>query len=210
MELTYTVRGADGKEYGPVTLSQIGAWVQEGRLSAQQEVKRSDMEHWASAVDFTELQPLFASVASAPSTATPPAAAAASPATLRQLKSGGSWFYWIAALSLINSVAAFSESSWRFIIGLGATQVFDALGGRIGGGGKLVALALDLLAAGVFILFGVFGLKGHAWAFIVGMILFAVDGLVFIVVQDWLGVGFHCFVLYCLFRGFQACRVLKP
>jgi hypothetical protein len=27
-------------------------------------------------------------------------------------------------------------------------------------------------------------------------------------VRDWLGVGFHGFVLYCLFRGFTACQQL--
>ena len=209
MELTYMVRGADGKEYGPASLEQVSGWVREGRLPAQQEVKRSDMEHWACAGDFTEFQPLFAPAA-VPVTASPAAPSAKlTPAMAGQLKSGGSWFYWIAALSLINSVAAFSGSHWRFIIGLGATQVFDGLGSGMGSGGKVVALVLDLLAAGFFVLLGVFGLKGQAWAFLVGLGLFALDGLVFVMAQDWLGVGFHVFVLYCLFRGFQACRAMK-
>ena len=59
MELTYKVRGADGKEYGPVTLEQLGTWVRERRLIPHQEVKRSDMEHWAPAGSFTEFQGLF-------------------------------------------------------------------------------------------------------------------------------------------------------
>jgi hypothetical protein len=33
--------------------------------------------------------------------------------------------------------------------------------------------------------------------------------LLFLLVQDWLGLGFHAFVLFCLLRGFQACRELK-
>jgi len=72
-----------------------------------------------------------------------------------------------------------------------------------------VALVLDLLAAGVCALFGVFANKGQMWAFVVGMILFALDGLIFLLVQDWIGVAFHVFILYCLFRGAQACRQLK-
>lgn len=215
MELTYMVRGADGKEYGPVTLEQLNKWIQEGRLPAQQEVRRSDMEYWAMAGDFLELQPVFGSLNSpaagsgtaAAGSAT--AAAQADPATAAQLKSGASWFYWIAGLSIINSIAAFSGSTWRFIVGLGVTQIFDALGTDFGSSGKVIVLVLDLLATGLFILFGVFAHKAHTWAFLVGMVLFGLDSVVFLKAQDWLGVGFHVFVLYFLFRGFQACRRLK-
>jgi hypothetical protein len=83
------------------------------------------------------------------------------------------------------------------------------LGSQVGAAGKGVALVLDLLAAGVLVLFGFFANKGHAWAFIIGMILFALDGVIFLLAQDWLRVGFHAFVLFCLVRGFLACRELK-
>jgi len=90
----------------------------------------------------------------------------------------------------------------RFIIGLGFTQVIDyELGGT-------TALLLDLLIAGLFVLFGVFATKGHRWAFVVGMVLFALDGLILLLRSNWLGVAFHVFVLYCLFRGFTACQRL--
>ena len=221
MDLTYMVRGADGKEYGPATLEQLSGWVQEGRVPAKQEIKRSDIDYWVPAGDYSELQPAFgisspAGAPAAPVAATGTGTQTAPAATLQRqagavalVKSGGSWFYWIAGLSLINSISAFAGSTWRFIVGLGITQVFDAFGHSLGTGGKGVVLALDLLAAGLFILFGVFAVKGHAWAFIVGMVLFALDGLVFLLVKDWIGVGFHVFVLYCLFRGFSASRQIR-
>ena len=212
MELTYTVRGADGKEYGPVTTEQITGWIREGRVTSQQSVRRSDLDTWAPAQDFVELKSLLAPVGATnvASSANPTVAAAPTDAVAAaQLKSGASWFYWIAGLSLINSISAASGSSWRFIVGLGITQIFDEFGNQIGSGGRWVALVLDLLAAGVFILFGVFAHKAHSWAFIVGMILFALDGLIFLLGSDWIGVAFHGFVLYCLFRGLQACRSLR-
>jgi hypothetical protein len=46
-------------------------------------------------------------------------------------------------------------------------------------------------------------------AVMVGMVLFALDGLIFLLAQDWLGVGFHALVLWWLFRGFGACRQLN-
>ncbi len=210
MELTYTIRGADGNEYGPVTLEQITAWAREGRVQSQQEVRRSDMEHWSPAGSFSELHPVFAVPAgvaapSIPATPTP----LRDQATKAQLKSGASWFYWIAGLSLINSIAAFTGSDWRFILGLGITQVFDAFGRDLGSGGKAMVLTLDLLSAGALVLFGVFAHKRHLWDFVVGMVLIALDGLIFLIAQDWLGVGFHVFVLYCLFRGAKACRELN-
>src|SRR5690242_671800 len=109
MELSYTVRGADGNAYGPVTLEQITAWVREGRVQAQQGVKRSDMDHWSAAGGFSELQAAFPPAAdvSVPvgDTAT---AAPNDPVAERHLRSGASWFYWIAGLSLVNSIAAVS------------------------------------------------------------------------------------------------------
>lgn len=220
METTYTLRAADGQEYGPATLDQLIGWVREARMNQDTELRRSDMQHWSRAGDFAELQSIFPAAAASPApmpqtTAAnqgfPSIAGAGSddPVAVAQLKSGASWFYWIAGMSLINSIAAATGSDWRFIVGLGATQIFDAFGAGFGGAGKAVTLALDLLAVGLLVLFGIFGYKRHLWAFIVGMGLFALDTLVFLLVKDWLGVAFHVFVLFCLFRGFTACRALR-
>ena len=217
MELTYSFRATDGQEYGPVNLDQISGWIGEGRVLAQNEVRRSDMEHWARAEDFTELKAAFPSVA-APVTPRPigtaagniaPALKVSDTATLAQLSSGASWFYWIAGLSLINSISAVSGSDWRFLLGLGLTQILDAVGTEFAGAGKFVAFALDLLVAGVFILFGVFAHKRHLWAFIAGMVLFGLDSIIFVLAKDWLGIAFHAFALYRLFCGVQACRELN-
>ncbi len=215
MELTYLVRGADGKQYGPASFEELSSWIRDGRVPAHQEVQRSDMQHWAAAGAFTEFQPLFGAqqspAAAAPTAvaAAPATSAKADPATIAQLRSGGSWFYWVAGLSLVNTIAALSGSDWRFIVGLGITQMFDGFASQMASGGKIVALVLDLLAAGVFVGFGVFANKGHTWAFIVGMVLFALDGLIFLLVKDWIGVAFHAFVVYCLWRGLTACRELR-
>ena len=135
---------------------------------------------------------------------------AADPVLGKQLKDGGSWFYWIAGLSLVNSVLALSGSGMSFILGLGVTQIFDGLAQGMGSGaGLAVAVVLDLLAAAVFVFFGVFANKRHTWSFVVGMALYALDGLIYLIAQEWLGIGFHAFVLFCLFRGFKACRELN-
>ena len=123
-------------------------------------------------------------------------------------KSGARWFYWIAALSLITSLIALSGNQWGFIVSLGVTQLVDALANNAGGGAKIVALVFDLMAVGAFALIGYFASQKHAWVFVAGMAAYALDGLLFLLVQDWLAIAFHAFALYGIFGGYQACKRL--
>ena len=110
------------------------------------------------------------------------------------------WFWWIAGLSIVNTVLIHSGSDTSFIVGLGFTLVADALFREV----MAIALAFDILAVGVFIALGFFAQKGHLWAFITGGILYLFDGLIYVYFQDWLPVAFHAYVLYSLFRGFRS------
>jgi len=163
--------------------------------------------------------PTFGPVPSAPLTTTtqpsarsaPRAGTPASPARERlerQRRSGALWFYWVAALSLVNSVAVLTGQQWRFIIGLGITQLADALAARTGHGGVTVAL-MDAAVIGGFVLLGRFALRGRLWAFGVGAAFYALDGLIFLAVRDWVGVAFHVFVLVMTVRGLAAARRLS-
>jgi len=208
MDINYTVRGADGKEYGPVSLEQLTKWIDEGRLTPKQQVRRTDMEHWAEAGEFTELQPLFVPATSeaAPAAVNRGAAAQPDAVALSHIKSGASWFYWIAGLSLINSISEFSGGSWRFMFGLGITQILDRFTGVFGGAAAAVALAIGLLAAGFLVACGVFASKGRSWTFLVGLVFIGLDGIASVLTASWLGVALHALVLFYLFRGFQASR----
>ena len=223
MNHTYQVVGADGQVYGPVSLEELRQWAQEGRINETTQLYRSDQTAWQPAAAFPELGLPAATPSAAPAavrvvtpTATPAsaapiAAAGPSPASLapvlQQVKSGAGWFYWIAGLSLVNTIASLSGSGWGFIIGLGVTQVFDAIAGAAGGGGKFIAIGLDAVVLGIFVLFGFLAGKCKGWAFLVGMILYALDGLIFLVMADWMATGFHVLALFFMFKGWQACRV---
>lgn len=130
-----------------------------------------------------------------------------------QHMAGANWFFWIAGLSLINSVLSVSGTEWAFIVGLGITQfidaVFVAVAESAGDGVKLVALFLDVVAAAVFVLFGVLSRQRHLWAFVTGMVLYSLDGLLFLLVQDWLSIGFHAFALLGIYGGLRASRALR-
>jgi hypothetical protein len=152
--------------------------------------------------------------ASSPSTTRPaaraasPAAGAAREALESRRRSGALWFYWVAALSLVNSVVALTGQEWRFIIGLGLTQLADAVAAK-GGHSLVLVAAVDAAVIGGFLVLGRFALRGHLWAFLVGAIFYALDGLLFLVVRDWVGVAFHVFVLVMTIRGLDAARRLS-
>jgi hypothetical protein len=151
--------------------------------------------------------------APAPGPSAPPAPASARAAAgtrevlERHRRGGALWFYWVAGLSLVNSLAALGGQHWRFILGLGVTQFADALAARSGHGLAIVAL-VDAALVGGFVLLGRCAQRGQVWAFGVGAAFYALDGLIFLAARDWIGVAFHVFVLVMTVRGLDAARRL--
>jgi hypothetical protein len=113
----------------------------------------------------------------------------------RRRRLGAGWFYWVAGISLINAVITLAGQHWRFIIGLGTTQPATGRAVRTGRGWP-PALLLDLVLIGGFMLLGYLALQGQRWPFVVGIA----------VARNWIGLGFHVFVLVMVFKGLQAAR----
>jgi hypothetical protein len=131
-------------------------------------------------------------------------------------KGGISNFYWIAAMTVINSLANSFGGGIYFVIGLGATLFIDGIAGALAK--ELVQYAIVIKAIGfvltagvaaIFALFGYFGIKGHRWVIIVGMLLYGLDALLMLVFKDWLGFGFHLFFLFGLWNGLRASDQLR-
>lgn len=51
----YKIIGADGKEYGPITLAQLKQWVAEGRLNQQSKVLPDGATDWTTVAQLPEL-----------------------------------------------------------------------------------------------------------------------------------------------------------
>lgn len=111
---------------------------------------------------------------------------------------GAGWFWWIAGLSVVNSIAAHLGLGIGFLFGLGVTQVVDAVVPLP------VAIAVDAAAAGVFFAFGWMARRRHTWAFIVGATLYVLDGLIMVPLQLWFAAAFHVFALVGIFGGMRA------
>jgi hypothetical protein len=125
----------------------------------------------------------------------------------RRRRLGAGWFYWVAGISLLNALITLAGLHWRFIVGLGTTQVATGLAVRAGRGWA-TAILLDVVLIGGFAVLGYLALQKHLWAFAVGIAVYGLDGLIFLAVRNWIGLGFHVFVLVMVFKGLQAARQL--
>jgi len=145
----------------------------------------------------------------APSPSSENARAAERLAWEQRLNGSAKWFYWIAAFSVVNAGLTVSGANLRFIIGMGVTDVVAAIGQRAGGAGVMAALVVTAFVAGLCGLFGYLGLRKHVWVFWVGMLLYALDGAILLLLQDFLSAAFHGWVLFNLFQGVKALKHLK-
>ncbi|MEP7336687.1 MAG: hypothetical protein ABI977_02900 [Acidobacteriota bacterium] len=129
----------------------------------------------------------------------------------QRLNSAASWFYVLAALSVVNSLIATFGGTIRFIFGLGITSVVDAIiaGTEVGAAGTIISLVFTLAMAGLFVVFGFLSKKGYHWAFIIGMVIYLLDGLLLLLPGDYLGAAFHAYVLFRLYQGLAASRKLS-
>ena len=134
----------------------------------------------------------------------------------RRMKYGAYNFYWIAGLSLANSLFFLFIKRSSFVVGLGITQFLDTLSHNIAVSNpnsvlliRLVGLLPDLFICSVFVLCGVLASKGLRWAFIAGMLLYGLDAILTLVSPDFIGFGFHLFFSWYLFTGLQALDSLK-
>jgi hypothetical protein len=114
------------------------------------------------------------------------------------IRSKASWFFWIAGLSVINTIL--SANGGYFIVGLAVSQVIDAIVIEETGS---INYFISLFAPTIFALIGYFAFNLNRWAFIAGAILYLLDSLIYLYAQEWFAAAFHLFVLYKLYQGYR-------
>ena len=119
-----------------------------------------------------------------------------------EITRGARWFWWIAGLSVVNTVMIHSGGDINFVIGLGFTMMADAVFQSY----KVIAFGIDAVALGVIFGLGWFAGKGHLWAFVVGAVLYGLDALIYVYFQDWMSVAFHGLALFYIIKGAGALR----
>ena len=118
------------------------------------------------------------------------------------VQSAARWFWWIAGLSLVNTIMAMSGSNTNFVMGLGFTAVSDALFAAHKG----IGLVIDAVALGFFIFVGFQAKQGKLWAFYLGIAAYVLDALIYAIAQDWMPVAFHALAIYFIVKGVKSLR----
>lgn len=123
------------------------------------------------------------------------------------ITSAARWLWWVAGLSLINTIVTISGTDLGFQLGMGITQITDAM---------LVeeylsaALVIDVVVIGFLFAMGWLAQKGHLIGFILGGGLYLLDMVVYLLCAYFMPilagivlipVLLHGYVLYRLFQG---------
>ncbi len=135
MDFSYKIIGADGREYGPVTVDELKGWIREGRAAGQTQVWRSDLETWRPAAAYDEFAFELASVP------LPSAPAAPWPLELGSCLAGG------ARLMAANLGLFLAVTALAFLIELAVSAIpilggvtYPVISGAIDGGLFLIVI----------------------------------------------------------------------
>ena len=124
------------------------------------------------------------------------------------ISNGASWFLWIAILSSLNIVALLFKQNVNFVIGLGTNYVIigiiDAIRRITGTNFMALGIILSFLISGLFILIWNKSKKGNHKVYLIGMIWYTLDTLIFLISKEWYSIGFHIFALLGLYGGYKA------
>lgn len=131
------------------------------------------------------------------------------PKSDERIKTAANLFYLIAGLGFLNALFTFF-SGQSTVLGLALTQFVDALLVWIGKDAPLsmgLAFVLYALVCGLFVVFGRMVMLRPRF-FVAGLIVYALDALLFLFLFDPIPFSIHILLLWGLARGWQARRRL--
>jgi len=131
-------------------------------------------------------------------------------------KNAANTLYWIAGLSLVNSLVFNLGGGFKFVMGLGITQLVDVLAYLIVQEQPdaksiflVITLVIDTVLCGVIALFGYLTSKNKDWPLIAGVVLYIFDTFLIFSFKDWVGFGFHLFFLWQIWASYKLIRLWK-
>ena len=128
-------------------------------------------------------------------------------ALVRRVRNGGRWFYWIAGLSAVNFVFFALGSGTGFALGTAIDWFLQGILEELAD--PSVAWIAHIVVIAFFAFLGVRATAGAQWAFIVGGLVYALDGLLFLLLGDWIGIVVHAIALFAIVSGTIAVRQLR-
>ena len=130
---------------------------------------------------------------------------------LKRRSQGGAWFFWIGGASILNTILYALGTKWGLAVGLGITYLIDGLAkGPIQTvPTPIYAIVIDVIIASGFLLLGRAAGNGSLGWYAIGIVLYFLDGLLFVLGADLLGIAVHAIAIFWLISGWRAARSLK-
>jgi hypothetical protein len=128
----------------------------------------------------------------------------------------GNTFNTIAFFSLVNSLLIFFKADIVFPVGLAVTQISDgiALVIKEGWPSNIVTTIIiscfyvfNIIVSLIFFYFNKKTSQLNFKWFVIGIVLYILDGLICLALKDYITFGFHCFMLFFLYGAMQ---FIKP
>lgn len=113
-----------------------------------------------------------------------------------------SWFKWIAGLSLINTLLMIFGSNISFIFGLASNIFLYAFGVELFGEYSIITLSAQLIFPVIYFLLYRMNKSMKKWPIIVGVVLYGLDALLYLLIDDMLSILFHAYVMYSVLKSF--------
>ena len=138
--------------------------------------------------------------------------------SLHEARAGARWFYWIAGLSLVNSVLAIFGVDVYFLIGLGMTELTRAIVGSILGVPMpnagfepwlLPALVIEAVMALAVAGLGWAASRGLGAAFVVGLLIYSLDTAYWALGRALPSVLLHVLAILFIAKGYLALRAAR-
>jgi hypothetical protein len=117
---------------------------------------------------------------------------------------------------MLNSVITAFGGSLQFVMGLGITQFVSGIAlylgqdvPEIGSIANIVGLVVSAGVCGWIALLGFLTSRQNDWPLITGMALYALDSVLMLAFQDWIGFAFHLFFLWQVWTSYSVIRLWK-
>ena len=115
------------------------------------------------------------------------------------VRNGAGWFMWIAGLSILKCA----------YIHVAECEIHPVLQIAEGERRRQQVVGLDAVVGMQPVVRFHFARQGQKWAFLVGMGLYLIDGLILLPFKDILGVAFHAYALFRIYSGMQGVSALE-
>ncbi len=112
------------------------------------------------------------------------------------------WFKWIALLSLVNSVLMIMNSNITFIFGLAANIYLYVIGYELFGKFSVITIICQLILPAIYFLLYKMNKSMKKWPIIVGVVLYGMDAILYLLSDDLLSIAFHIYVMYSILKSF--------